>query len=110
MEDVVAVDVALRRNEREWFERLPPDGHFLCHVFHQDYLVKRGVDTAQFKERILQSLAARGGEYPAQHNFGRAYRAKAVLAKHYRQLDPSNCMNPGIGGASRGPHFVDGSA
>ena len=44
--------IALRRNDREWVETLPKEmddlivhklyyGHFLCHVFHQDYIVKK---------------------------------------------------------------------
>lgn len=53
VEDILALDIALRRNEKQWFETLPPEiekcliaklyyGHFLCHVFHQDYIVKKG--------------------------------------------------------------------
>lgn len=47
------LDIALRRNDTEWFEHLPPEidsklvhklyyGHFMCYVFHQDYIVKKG--------------------------------------------------------------------
>lgn len=53
VEDILALDIALRRNDTEWFEQLPPDiddqlvhklyyGHFMCHVFHQDYILKKG--------------------------------------------------------------------
>lgn len=46
MEDILALDIALRRNDTEWFEHLPPEidsklvhklyyGHFMCYVFHQ---------------------------------------------------------------------------
>ncbi|MCS5968866.1 hypothetical protein LNP26_19495 [Klebsiella variicola subsp. variicola] len=46
VEDILALDIALRRNDTEWFEHLPPEidsqlvhklyyGHFMCHVFHQ---------------------------------------------------------------------------
>lgn len=112
VEDVVALDVALRRNERDWFERLPAElgdqvvaklyyGHFFCHVFHQDYLVRKGVDPGAFEQRILELLDARGAEYPAEHNVGHLYEAKPPLAAHYRALDPGNRMNPGIGGLSR---------
>ncbi len=52
VEDILALDIALRRNDTEWFEHLPPEidsqlvhklyyGHFMCHVFHQDYIVKK---------------------------------------------------------------------
>ncbi|MET0372651.1 MAG: D-lactate dehydrogenase [Rhizorhabdus sp.] len=112
VEDIVAIDVALRRDDRDWFERLPPAieaqlvaklyyGHFFCHVFHQDYLVRKGVDPVALEHRILDLLEARGAEYPAEHNVGHLYPAKPALAEHYRRLDPANCMNPGIGGLSR---------
>lgn len=45
VEDILALDIALRRNDTEWFEHLPPEidsklvhklyyGHFMCYVFH----------------------------------------------------------------------------
>lgn len=112
VEDVVAIDVALRRNDQDWFERLPPDleaqieaklyyGHFFCHVFHQDYLVRKGVDAAAFEQRVLDLLDQRGAEYPAEHNVGHKYAAKPALASHYCRLDPDNRMNPGLGKTSR---------
>lgn len=114
--DLVAIDVALRRNERDWFERLPHEveglivaklyyGHFFCHVFHQDYLLRKGVDPTDFKHRILDLLDERGGEYPAEHNVGHQYQAKPALADHYRRLDPGNHMNPGLGGMSRSRNY-----
>ncbi|MEO6247501.1 MAG: D-lactate dehydrogenase [Sphingomicrobium sp.] len=113
---IVAIDVALPRNEGDWFEKLPQDieaqlvgklyyGHFFCHVFHQDYLVRTGVDPVALEHRILQLLDARGAEYPAEHNVGHLYLAKPVLADHYCRLDPANCLNPGIGGMDRSRHY-----
>ena len=43
VEDLVALDIALRRDDRDWFEKLPSEidnkiihklyyGHFMCHV------------------------------------------------------------------------------
>lgn len=109
---LIALDIALRRNDRDWFERLPEDvsrallppiyyGHFLCHVFHQDYLVRAGFDPAALEARMLELLDARGAEYPAEHNVGHHYRARPALAKHYRALDPGNRLNPGLGLTSR---------
>ncbi len=111
-EDVLALDIALRRNDAEWFEQLPDEidrhiekklyyGHFLCHVLHQDYIVKAGTDVKRLKEMMLERLDARGAEYPAEHNVGHVYRAKPALAEHYRSLDPTNSFNPGIGRTSR---------
>jgi D-lactate dehydrogenase len=112
VEDIVALDVALPRNTRDWFERLPQDieallngklyyGHFFCQVFHQDYLAKKGTDLGALKRRLLELMDARGAEYPAEHNVGHFYVAKPALAEHYRQLDPTNALNPGLGKTSR---------
>ena len=112
VEDIVALDVALPRNTRDWFERLPHDiealfisklyyGHFFCHVFHQDYVVKKGTDPEALKRRLLGLMDSRGAEYPAEHNVGHVYVAKPTLVAHYRQLDPTNALNPGLGKTSR---------
>ncbi|OZI71257.1 D-lactate dehydrogenase [Bordetella genomosp. 12] len=112
VEDIVALDVALRRNDRNWVEQLPQDmeaafikklyyGHFLCHVFHQDYIVKRGTDCLALEHRIWKLLDARGARYPAEHNVGHLYDAPPELKAFYRQLDPCNQFNPGIGRTSK---------
>ncbi|MEL1263260.1 D-lactate dehydrogenase [Pseudoxanthomonas putridarboris] len=112
VEDIVALDVALRRDDRDWVETLPEDiegamvaklyyGHFFCHVFHQDYIVKKGMDPLAVEHRLWSLLDARGAEYPAEHNVGHLYRAKPGLAAFYRRLDPTNSLNPGIGQTSK---------
>jgi D-lactate dehydrogenase (quinone) len=117
VEDIVALDVALRRDDRDWFETLPADmatpiirslyyGHFFCHVFHQDYIVRKGTDVHALEHRMLQILDTRGAEYPAEHNVGHLYPAKPALAEHYRALDPCNAFNPGIGHTSRAEHWA----
>ena len=111
-EDILALDIALRRNDDDWFEELPPEiesqiaaklyyGHFLCHVLHQDYVVKKGCDPKALKAAMLELLDKRGAEYPAEHNVGHIYKAKPALANHYKTLDPTNSFNPGIGKMSR---------
>lgn len=112
VEDIVALDIALPRNDRDWFETLPPEieapilhklyyGHFFCHVFHQDYIVAKGTDPVALEHRMLELLDGRGAEYPAEHNVGHLYKAKPVLVDFYRELDPLNQFNPGIGQTSR---------
>lgn len=112
VEDILALDIALRRNDEDWLEQLPPEiddkiehklyyGHFFCHVLHQDYVVKKGVDPHALKDRMLALLDARGAEYPAEHNVGHLYPAKPDLAAHYMACDPTNSFNPGIGKMSR---------
>ena len=109
---LVALDVALRRNDRDWIKPVPPAladqvaatlsyGHFLCHVFHLDYVLKKGADPAAFKKAMLEMLDADGAEYPAEHNVGHLYHAKPALAAFYEDLDPLARFNPGIGGTRR---------
>ncbi len=112
VEDIVALDIALRRNDRQWVETLPTEmdqkilhklyyGHFLCHVFHQDYIVRKGVDPIAMEHQMWHLLDDRGAEYPAEHNVGHLYIAKPALQKHYQLLDPSNQFNVGIGQTSK---------
>jgi len=118
VEDIVALDIALRRNDRDWFERLPQNiervilvklyyGHFLCHVFHQDYIVVKGNDCVALEHAMLESLEVRGAEFPAEHNVGHLYQAKPQLAGFYQELDPCNCFNPGIGKTSKFAAYSD---
>ena len=109
---VLSLDIALRRNDRDWFETLPAPiaerivhriyyGHFLCHVLHQDYVLAPGADPEAVKAAMLAALDRRGARYPAEHNVGHSYAAAPVLADFYRALDPANSFNPGIGKTSR---------
>ena len=116
VEDILALDIALRRNDRDWLEQLPDHitnklshtlyyGHFMCNVFHQDYIVKKGVDVKALKNEMLNLLDERGAEYPAEHNVGHLYPAKEDLAKFYKECDPTNSFNPGIGKMSKSKHY-----
>ncbi|MEM6275460.1 MAG: D-lactate dehydrogenase [Pseudomonadota bacterium] len=111
-EDILALDIALRRNDADWFEVLPPEidaqishklyyGHFFCHVLHQDYIVKKGCDPKALKAAMLEILDQRGAEYPAEHNVGHLYAAKPDLAAFYKSIDPTNSLNPGLGKMSK---------
>ena len=113
---LVALDIALPRNELDWFEVLPQSlrerceatlyyGHFLCHVFHQDYIVKDGVDPETFKRDMLAFMDSRRAEYPAEHNVGHLYKAKPALAEFYEKLDPTNSFNAGIGKMPKGRFY-----
>ena len=106
--DILALDIALRRNDMDWVETLPPEldakiekklyyGHFFCHVFHQDYILKKGTEAKQVKAEMLALLDNRGAKYPAEHNVGHLYDAEDTLKAFYRSLDPTNTFNPGIG-------------
>ncbi|CAI3966577.1 MAG: D-lactate dehydrogenase [Alteromonas macleodii] len=105
---MMTIDVALRRNDPDWFEVLPKEiddqidtklyyGHLFCHVMHQNYVLKKGADAKLLKGKILETFDARSAEYPAEHNVGHEYFAKDALKNFYRELDPTNSFNPGIG-------------
>ncbi len=112
VEDILALDIALKRNDEDWLETLPDEiqgqlveklyyGHFLCHVFHQDYILKKGADSKAIKNQMLALLDSRGAKYPAEHNVGHLYQATEELSEFYNHLDPTNSFNPGIGKASK---------
>tara|TARA_B110000196_G_scaffold269291_1_gene243793 strand:- start:1522 stop:3213 length:1692 start_codon:yes stop_codon:yes gene_type:complete len=113
---MMSMDIAFPRNEKDWFEELPPEiddllemklyyGHLFCHVLHQNYIVKKGVDADALKEKLLKTYDVRGAEYPAEHNVGHEYFAKPTLSKFYKKLDPTNGFNPGIGRTSKLKHW-----
>ena len=110
--EIMSLDIAFPRNEKDWFEKLPPEidklfeiklyyGHLFCHVLHQNYIVKKGVDVKSLKKKLLKTFDLRGAEYPAEHNVGHEYFAKPSLSNFYKKLDPTNGFNPGIGSTSK---------
>ena len=110
--EMMSMDIALPRNETNWFELLPEHldsqfemklyyGHLFCHVLHQNYIVKKGVDVTALKKELLKIYDDRGAEYPAEHNVGHEYKAKTTLTNFYKELDPTNGFNPGIGQTSK---------
>ncbi|MEM1284540.1 MAG: D-lactate dehydrogenase [Pseudomonadota bacterium] len=117
VEDILPLDIAFRRNDRDWFEILPDHaeegvshklyyGHLFCHVMHHDYIVKKGHDAAAIKKEMLKTLDERGAEYPAEHNVGHLYAAKPDLAEFYKTCDPTNTLNPGLGKMSKRKHYA----
>ena len=109
---MLSMDIAFPRNEKDWFEKLPSKinnlldtkfcyGHLFCHVLHLNYIVKKGVNVDELKKELLKTYEARGAEYPAEHNVGHEYFAKPSLTEFYKQLDPTNFFNPGIGKTSK---------
>lgn len=113
---MVTFDVALPRNYGKWFEFLPDDlleqcaapyrgGHFLCHVFHWDFVVKAGVDPQAIKTRMMAMLDEIGAKYPAEHNVGNQYQAEPAHAAFYQSLDPVNAFNAGVGKMSKQKYY-----
>jgi len=118
---LMTIDVAFPRNEKEWFETLSPEldekiavkfyyGHLFCHVMHQNYIMKQGIDAKSVKQQILETFDERGAEYPAEHNVGHEYCAKDTLKSFYKALDPTNSFNPGIGKTTKCKHWAEPEA
>jgi len=112
VEGILSLDIALRRNDNDWVEKLPKGisdnlvhvlyyGHFMCNVFHQNYIFKKGTDRQKMKSIMLTMLDDKGAKYPAEHNVGHLYEADNSLQKFYKELDPTNTFNPGIGKMSK---------
>ena len=109
---MLSLDIAFPRNELDWFENLPEEidslfemklyyGHLFCHVLHHNYIVKKGVDGEELMQKLLKYYDSIGAEYPAEHNVGHEYSAKPALSSFYKDLDPTNSFNPGIGKTSK---------
>ena len=114
--EMMSLDIAFPRNEKNWFEKLPKEidsmlemklyyGHLFCHVLHQNYILKKGVDSEKLKNKLLKIYDKRGAEYPAEHNVGHEYLAKPSLKKFYKELDPTNLFNAGIGRTSKNKNW-----
>ena len=114
--EMMSLDIAFPRNEKNWFEKLPKEidsmlemklyyGHLFCHVLHQNYILKKGVDSEKLKSKLLKIYDKRGAEYPAEHNVGHEYLAKPSLKKFYKELDPTNLFNAGIGRTSKNKNW-----
>ena len=80
-------------------------GHFLCMVFHWDFVVKKGVNVDNLKDKILAILDKNNAKYPAEHNVGHLYRAEDDLKEFYKNLDPTNTFNSGIGQTSKKKNY-----
>ena len=115
--EMMSLDIAFPRNEKNWFEKLPKEidsmlemklyyGHLFCHVLHQNYILKKGVDSEKLKSKLLKIYDKRGAEYPAEHNVGHEYLAKPSLKKFYKELDPTNVFNAGIGRTSKNKNWT----
>ena len=111
-------DIALRRDDEDWHDLLPPDlldqlaaplclSHFFCLVIHHDFVIKKGVDPDAFKARYLSLLDARGAKYPAEHNVGHLYKAETDLRDFYKHLDPTNAFNSGVGKMSKNKYYME---
>ena len=114
---LISLDIALKRNDRDWHHFLPESlsrrisrklvyGHFFCNVLHLDFIARADEDVERLKADILDWYSSRGAEYPAEHNVGHVYTAPPQLLDFYRKLDPKNALNPGIGKTSKASNWT----
>ncbi len=111
----MSLDIAFPRNEKNWLKPSQRNwwptwikiyyGHLFCHVFHHNYILKKGVDGKKLKEKLLKIYDDMGAEYPAEHNVGHEYLAKPILSNFYKKLDPTNFFNPGVGQTSKNKYW-----
>ncbi len=117
-EDVLALDIALLSSDPEWVETLPEEltrdmvlslsyGHYMCHVFHNIYVYRKGADLERIKTLMLDRLEANGAKFPAEHNVGHMYEAEQNVKEFHRSLDPTNTFNPGIGKTTKSSRSAD---
>ena len=116
VEGLMPFDIALARNDEDWPNLVPPKlasqlaapftlAHFFCHVFHLDFVAKKGANIEFLKAEFHTYLTDRGAKYPAEHNVGHIYDAEGPLRDFYMSLDPTNSLNPGIGKTSKCKHY-----
>ncbi len=114
---LLPLDVALPRNNKNWHEILPESafleseasfqmGHFLCMVFHWDFVFNSESDVVKIKKEILSVLDKAGAKYPAEHNVGHLYFAEHDLSNFYKKIDPTNSFNAGIGKMSKNKYYA----
>lgn len=80
--------------------------HFGCNVVHEDLAYARGVDVEAQKMKLKKIVEKScGGKLPAEHGHGTEYKGTKEAKERWMKIDPSNSMNPGIGGLSHAKNY-----
>eukprot|EP00434_Breviolum_minutum_P031866 symbB.v1.2.028181.t1/scaffold2963.1/size66434/2 len=74
--------------------------HFGCNVYHEDFVFDNNTDVHDAKMAIKKAIEKVGGKLPAEHGHGTEYKAPLDTQQRWMKADPSNTMNPGVGGTS----------
>mmetsp|Transcript_10490 Transcript_10490/g.14637 ORF Transcript_10490/g.14637 Transcript_10490/m.14637 type:complete len:364 (-) Transcript_10490:555-1646(-) len=108
------LDYSLPKNERSVPE-LPAEvaaplarlrySHFGCNVVHEDLTFRPGVDVHAEKMKIKKVVEGLKGKLPAEHGHGTEYKAPADTQARWRRMDPTNTLNPGVGGLPYGRNY-----
>ena len=72
--------------------------HFGCNVVHEDLAYGLDVDVHDAKMGLKKTVEQAGGKLPAEHGHGTEYKAPPDTQERWKGMDPSNSMNPGVGG------------
>ena len=82
--------------------------HFLCNVVHEDLAFAPDVNAMQAKLELKHTVEHDcHGKLPAEHGHGTEYVAPPETQERWKQMDPLNVMNPGIGGLSNKPCYKE---
>jgi len=104
----LSIDYALPKNFTKYpvfpkeypIQRRLVYSHFGCNVFHEDFVFDNSIDVHEAKMAIKKAVESCGGKLPAEHGHGTEYAAPPEMQRRWRQSDPTNTMNPGVGGTS----------
>lgn len=105
----LSIDYALPKSWKE-YPNLPEKeypmskrlvySHFGCNVYHEDFVFDNDIDVHKAKKAIKKAVEATGGKLPAEHGHGTEYAAPGDKQEQWMKIDPTNTMNPGVGGTS----------
>ena len=76
-----------------------------CGKHISDFVIAKEKNPTYLKNKIFKKLDSIGAKYPAEHNVGHFYKADKDLANFYKELDPSNSFNAGIGKLSKNKFY-----
>jgi D-lactate dehydrogenase len=113
----VSFDFALPKNyehsvilepEGEEMEVKMMYGHFGCAVYHYDVAIKGGErEAASLKKGMVNAVEQVGGKLPAEHGFGTEYTAPPGTVARWKEVDPTNMFNPGVGKTTNLPNWKE---
>jgi len=76
--------------------------HFGCNVVHEDLAYSSDANIHEAKMAIKHAVEhVAGGKLPSEHGHGHEYVAPPETQERWKQMDPLNLLNPGIGGLSQ---------
>lgn len=82
--------------------------HFGCAVVHEDIAYSALSGTLHEEKYAVKGVIEDiGGRLPAEHGHGVEYAAPPEMQLRWQATDPTNIMNPGVGGTSCRPGYEE---